>query len=309
MTAPKEFGIIGLGRIGSNLARQALEKGFTVIGLTRGKAPEDLIEMGLIQIAEKAEFAQHLSPPRPIFLYVPAGESIDRLFDDLSEALGTGDIFIDGGNSYWGDSIRRGRSLAEKGIGFIDLGTSGGVEGARHGACFMAGGERKSIARVEPILTELAAPGGYLHAGPIGAGHFAKLVHNGIESGMLRAIGEGVELLANYPDQFDVAEVLQVWRNGSVIRSRLIDLMEQSYRKHGDTREMPSFADDNGEVSRLIDDALRMDVPVPVIAQSVMQLVGSRDREKSFADALEMMRQGFARERREGRVEAFLAGE
>ncbi len=223
---------------------------------------------------------------------------------------------MDGGNSYWGDSIRRHRRLKERGIRFVDLGTSGGFEGARHGACFMAGGEREAVARVEPILLDLAVEGGYVHAGPPGAGHFVKLVHNGIEFGMLQAIGEGLDLLERYRDDLEMAEVLRCWRHGSVIRSWLVDLMEESYRENEGLTEIPAYVEDTGEVNWLVDDALHMETPIPVISQSVMQLFASRDAEKNWARAIAMMRHGFGghpygsdeavvRERREGRIGGF----
>jgi 6-phosphogluconate dehydrogenase len=180
----------------------------------------------------------------------------------------------------------------------------------------MAGGEWEAIAEVEPILRALAVEGGYVHAGPPGAGHFTKLVHNGIEFGMLQAIAEGVDLLEHYRDKLEIAEVLRCWRHGSVIRSWLIDLMEEAYRSGGGTDGIPAYVEDTGEVNWLVDDALHMEVPVPIISQSVMQLFASRDDEKNWARSIAMMRHGFgghaygadeaaARERREGRIGSF----
>ena len=315
--AKNEYGVVGLGRMGGNLARQALEKGIRVVGFARRGAPSDMIEAGLVEASSLADFKAQLAPPRAVFIYVPAGPVVDKLLDDLAAQLEAGDVLVDGGNSYWGDSIRRYDRLKEQGIQFVDLGTSGGVEGARHGACFMAGGEPEAIARVEPILLDLATEGGYVHAGPPGAGHFTKLVHNGIEFGMLQAIGEGVDLLEHYRDRLDIAEVLRCWRHGSVIRSWLIDLMEEAYRSDGGMAEIPSYVDDTGEVNWLVDDALHMEVPIPVISQSVMQLFASRDDRKNWARAIAMMRHGFGghaygpseavvRERREGRIGSFV---
>ena len=218
---------------------------------------------------------------------------MDTLIEQLAPLLTKGDVIVDGGNSYWGDSKRRHARLAERGLELVDLGTSGGVTGARHGACFMAGGTDAAIARIEPMLLELAVDGGYVHAGPPGAGHFTKLVHNGIEFGMLQAIGEGMDLLAHSRDELDVAGVLSCWRNGSVIRSWLIDLMHEQYVKEGGTGRIPSYIDDTGEVNWLVADALRMEVPIPVIAQSVMQLFASRDADRQWARAVAMMRNGF----------------
>ena len=313
----REFGVVGLGRMGGNLSLQALEKGIRVVGFELKAPSAELTKAGLVVIGTLPEFRTQLLPPRAVFLYIPAGPPVDQLLDDLAEHLEAGDVLVDGGNSYWGDSIRRHERLASKGIHFVDLGTSGGVDGARHGACFMAGGESGAIARVEPLLRELAIPDGYVHAGPPGAGHFTKLVHNGIEFGMLQAIGEGVDLLEHYRDQLPVADILRCWRHGSVIRSWLIDLMEAAYRSEGGLDRIPPYIEDTGEVNWLVDDAIRMEVPVPVIAQSVMQLFASRDDKKHWARAIAMMRHGFGghpfgpdagivRERREGRVGDFV---
>ena len=247
--AKNEFGVVGLGRMGGDLALQALEKGMRVVGSTRKGAPGDMLGAGLVEVSSLEEFEAQLAPPRVVFLYIPAGPPVDQVLDDLAGQLDEGDILVDGGNSYWGDSIRRHHRLKERGIHFVDLGTSGGIEGARNGACFMAGGEEEAIAKVEPIVRELAVAGGYVHAGPPGAGHFAKLVHNGIEFGMLQAIGEGVDLLERYRDKLEIAEVLRCWRHGSVIRSWLIDLMEEAYRSDGGTDGIPAYVEDTGEVN------------------------------------------------------------
>jgi 6-phosphogluconate dehydrogenase len=315
--ARKEYGVVGLGRMGGNLARQALEKGIRVVGFTRHSAPSDMVEAGLVEVHSYEDLKAQLGAPRVIFVYIPAGPAVDKVFDGIAERLDPGDVLVDGGNSYWGDSIRRHRRFEEQGIHFVDLGTSGGVDGARHGACFMAGGEQEAIAHVEPILLELAIEDGYVHAGPPGAGHFTKLVHNGIEFGMLQAIGEGVDLLERYHDELDIAEVLRCWRHGSVIRSWLIDLMEEAYRANGGSENIPAYVEDTGEVNWLVDDALHMEVPVPVISQAVMQLFASRDDRKNWARAIAMMRHGFGghpygkgeaevRERRTGRIGSFV---
>lgn len=319
MDTKKEWGLIGYGKMGGNLALQALEKGMGVVGFDLKEAPDEYVRAGLVHVRSLEDFKRKLSRPRVIFIYIPAGPAVDKLLDDLASEIESGDILIDGGNSYWGDSIRRYERLKAKNIQFVDLGTSGGVDGARNGACFMAGGEREAISRIEPILKDLAVQDGYVHAGPPGAGHFTKLVHNGIEFGMLQAIGEGMDLLEHYRDKLDIAEVLRCWRHGSVIRSWLVDLMEAAYRSGIDFEKILPYVEDTGEVNWLVDDALHMEVPVPVIAGSVMQLLASRDQKKYWARAIAMMRHGFGghpygadqgivRERREGRVGGFNAG-
>lgn len=288
-----ELGIVGLGKIGGNLARQALEKGLRVAAFDPGGAPKDLLDSGLTDLRSSGGFREALSPPRVVFLYVPAGPIVDQVLDDLVGVLEEGDVIVDGGNSYWGDSIRRSERLAQRGFRFVDLGTSGGIDGARSGACFMAGGERAAFERVEPILARLALEGGLVHAGPPGAGHFVKLVHNGIEFGMLQAIGEGMHLLERFRKGIDVPNVLRAWGRGSVVRSWLIELMETAYREEGGTGTIPPYVEDTGEVNWLVADALEMEVPLPVISQSVLQLLTSRDEERSSARAVAMMRHGF----------------
>jgi 6-phosphogluconate dehydrogenase len=314
--AKREFGIVGLGKMGANIALHARELGIGIVGNELAGVSQELRDAGVIEVDELGGFRQRLDPPRAVFIYIPAGPAVDKVLDQLADALEDGDILVDAGNSYWGDSIRRHRRLADRHRRFVDLGTSGGMEGARHGACFMAGGERDAVARIEPMLIDLAVEGGYVHAGPPGAGHFTKLVHNGIEFGMLQAIGEGVALLEGYRDPLQVPEVLRCWRHGSVIRSWLVDLMESAYRADGGLESIPPYVEDTGEVNWLVDDALHMEVPVPVISQSVMQLLASRDDQEPWARAIAMMRHGFGghpygsdegtrRERREGRIGGF----
>lgn len=308
-----EFAVIGLGRMGGNLARHALELQCKVAGFARRGVPDDLASIGLVGLRDLAAIRRTVGKPRLVMLYLPAGPAIDAVLDELGRILAPGDVIADGGNSYWGDSIARAQRLERKQIDLIDVGTSGGVEGARRGACFMVGGKAQAVAIAEPLLRRLAVPGGFVHAGGPGAGHFTKLVHNGIEFGMLQAIGEGVALLERYREALPVADVLQCWRHGSVIRSWLIDLMHGAYRAGAGIDAVPPFVEDTGEVNWLIDDALKMEVAVPVIAQSVMQLLGSRDERGTVARAVAMMRHGFgghpfgaderiARERREGRI-------
>jgi 6-phosphogluconate dehydrogenase len=278
--------------MGGNLALQALEKGYKVAGYDLHQN-EELQKQGLEQGASLEKMLERLSSPKMIFIYVPAGAVIDRIIEQLSTLISTGDIVIDGGNSYWGDSIKRAQKLKEQGVYFIDCGTSGGVDGARNGACFMAGGEAEAMEYVAPVLKDLAVENGFVHTGAPGSGHFVKLVHNGIEFGMLQAIGEGMDLLSHYRDDLDFAEILKVWNHGSVIRSWLIELMAKMYNEKQGFESVPSYIEDTGEVNWLVTDAMRMEVPVPVIAQSVMQLFASRDTSRISDKAIAMMRHGF----------------
>ncbi|KAA8475192.1 6-phosphogluconate dehydrogenase [Arcticibacter tournemirensis] len=287
----KSYGIIGLGKMGANLAMQAAGKGYTIVGYDK-HLPTDIEQENLILAHSVNSLVDKLPTPRRIFIYIPAGVGIDNLIDDLSPLLDPGDIIIDGGNSYWGDSIRRAERLKKKGLYFIDCGTSGGVSGARNGACFMIGGETEAVKEIEPLLKDLAVPEGYIHTGAPGSGHFVKLVHNGIEFGMLQAIGEGMALLGKYREELDVSGILKTWNNGSVVRSWLIELMKNIYdEKQG--FNVPSYVEDTGEVNWLVTDAMHMDVSVPVIASSVMQLIASRDSDNLSSKAIAMMRNGF----------------
>jgi 6-phosphogluconate dehydrogenase len=311
---PDEFAIVGLGKIGGALAAQALERGYRVIGLTRHGVPAELTSAGVVAAGKLSDLAHLLKQPRIVLLYVPAGTVVDDILDELEPVLSEGDIVIDGGNSYWGDSIRRHQRLKQRGLRFVDVGTSGGVAGARSGACFMAGGESDAVCIVEPLFRDLAVKSGWVLAGGPGAGHFVKLVHNGIEFGMLQAIGEGLDLLEHFREPLPIADVLRCWRHGSVIRSWLVELMEEAYRAK--QLNVTSHVEDTGEVNWLVDDSLHMEVAIPVIALSVMQLIASRDDRKNWARAIALMRHGFgghpfganesiARERREGRVGPF----
>jgi 6-phosphogluconate dehydrogenase len=244
------IGIIGLGKMGSNLGLQALEKGYKVIGYDKFVNP-NLDHVGILQTSSPTELLQQLSSPRIVFIYIPAGSAVDHLIDELLPMLAIGDIIVDGGNSYWGDSINRSLRLKKDGIHFVDCGTSGGVDGARNGACFMAGGDDEAMILVAPILTDLAVENGFIHTGPPGSGHFVKLVHNGIEFGMLQAIGEGMSLLSNYKEKLNFSAILQVWNHGSVIRSWLIELMKQIYDNENGFDNIPSYIEDTGEVNWL----------------------------------------------------------
>lgn len=303
----RQMGIVGLGKIGGNLARQALERGIRVVGIDRAGAPPDLLEQGLVAAGDLEALCERLEPRRMIFLYVPAGPVVDDVIEELREFLVEGDIVIDGGNSYWGDSIRRQEGLAGLGLHFVDVGTSGGYSGARHGACFMVGGLARPVEHVMPLLEQLAVAGGIVHAGPPGSGHFAKLVHNGIEFGMLQAIAEGIDLLEHHREALPVGEILRCWQNGSVIRSWLIDLMAQGWDEFPELEGVPPYVEDTGEVNWLVADAMAMERPIPVITQAVMQLFASRDEDRSWARAIALMRRGFGGHPL-GRREEFRAG-
>ena len=293
MAAKQSLGFIGLGRMGGGLARHAAAIGHRVVGMDPRGLSAELKAAGVEEARDNATLVAALPTPRIVWLYVPAGSVVDDVLADLAPRLAQGDLVIDGGNSYWGDSIRRHRRLAQAGVHFVDAGTSGGPSGALDGACFMVGGEPEVVAGLTPLLTSLAVDGGFVNAGGPGAGHFVKLVHNGIEFGMLQAIGEGMSLLEGFGRPLPVADILETWTHGSVIRSWLVELMRDAYRDRQGLGQTPAYVEDTGEVNWLVDDALHLEVPIPVITQSVVQLVQSRDGSHAAARAIAMMRHGF----------------
>lgn len=306
-----QLGIIGLGKMGGNLALQAHEKGIDVVGMSRTSKP-DLEKNGIRIVKDFRLLAEHLKVPRIVYLSLPAGPTVDTVLQELGRNLDEGDVVMDGGNSLYIDSIEREKRMAEKGIHFLDCGTSGGIEGARHGACFMVGGREEGIRIAEPVLRALAVDDGYLHAGQPGSGHFVKLVHNGIEFGMLQSIGEGTALLRASGFNLDLAAIYKNWSNGSVIRGWLVELMEKGLREQG-IDKVRSYVEDTGEVNWLVQDAIDKEVPVPVISQSIMELFKSRITESDSYRSIAMMRHGFgghpfgedekiAKERRKGRI-------
>ena len=306
-----QIGIIGLGKMGGNLALQAHEKGIDVVGMSRSAKP-DLERQGVCIAKDLCSFASLLRAPRVVYLSLPAGPTVDTVLEELGKYLEKGDVVMDGGNSFYLDSIEREKRMEGKGIHFLDCGTSGGIDGARHGACFMVGGREEGIKIAESVLRALAVDNGYLHAGQPGTGHFAKLVHNGIEFGMLQSIAEGTALLRASGFKLDLAAIYKNWSNGSVIRGWLVELMEKGLREHG-MDKVEGYVEDTGEVNWLVQDAINKEVPVPVISQSIMELFKSRMTESDAYKSIALMRHGFgghpfgedekiARERKTSRI-------
>ena len=309
---PIRLGIIGLGKMGGNIALQAVDKGISVVGKARSQKPE-LEQRGVKIVDDYESFASVLQAPRIIYLSLPAGSAIDRVLESLIPCLEKGDAVMDGGNSFYRDSIRREKEVYEKGIFFLDAGTSGGLEGARNGACFMVGGREKGIDLAAPVLRLLAVEDGFLHTGAPGSGHFVKLVHNGIEFGMLQAIGEGFSLLTGSEFKLNYGDIFKNWSHGSVIRGWLVELMEKGLSEKG-FREVESYVEDTGEVNWLLQDALNKEIALPVISQSVMELFKSREKDSNVFRAIALMRHGFgghpfgrdegiAKERKVSRIE------
>lgn len=296
------LGIVGLGQMGGNLATQALESDIAVVGVDPDDQP-DLAEMGATVLDAGAydRLAEELDAPRVVYLSLPAGSMIDDQLDDLATAFEEGDVIMDGGNSFWRDSIRREERLWEEGIYFLDCGSSGGPFRAREGACFMVGGKAKGFEIAEPVLDELSVDGGLLHTGPPGSGHFVKLVHNGVEFGMLQSIAEGVELLEAGEFDLDLGEVFTNWSNGAVVESWLVSLLAKGLKKEDqftetdtpDFEAIPNYVEDTGEVNWLVEEAVKGETPIPVITQSVMELFKSRGNQRHAYRAIALMRHGF----------------
>ena len=288
-------GIIGLGRMGANLALSAVEHGHEVVGHDRdAEAMDELARHGVASAGSPADLVDRLSSPRILLLYLPHGAPTEAMCETLRDLLEAGDVVVDGGNSHWEDSRRRHADFARRGIRFVDMGTSGGISGARHGACFRAGGDADGYALVRPLLEDLAFDDhAVLFVGEPGSGHFTKLIHNAIEFGMVQAIAEGVELLERSEFALDLPALFDNWAHGSVIRSWLIELMRDALREHPDLERLATYVEDTGEVKWVLDWALAQDIPSPVISESQQALMCYRDVDWPAAKAVALLRHGF----------------
>ena len=274
-----QIGMIGLGRMGGDMVRRLLKSGHEcVVYGRRAAAISPMVAEGAIGTSSLDGFIERLATPRVIWLMIPAA-SVDGVIADIVPLLETGDILVDGGNSHYIDSERRAAHLKEQGISFLDAGTSGGLEGARHGACIMVGGEKEAYDTIELLLKDLCVENGYGYMGRSGSGHFAKMVHNGIEYGMMQAIGEGFNLLDSSGYGFDLEEVSRVWAHGSVIRGWLMDLMIQALQKDPKLGYLKGAIADSGEGRWTVEAALEHEVSIPVIAASLFNRYRSRSDE------------------------------
>ncbi|MPZ23712.1 MAG: decarboxylating 6-phosphogluconate dehydrogenase [Dehalococcoidia bacterium] len=277
-----KLGFIGLGRMGGNMTRRLLEDGHEIVAWNRGQESLDLAESRGAQPADGVEgLMAMLEPPRAVWIMVPSGDPVDATIGELLPSAEAGDIVIDGGNSNYKDTVQRGDRLAEQGIHYLDAGTSGGIWGYEVGYCLMAGGDADAFATVEPIFKTLAPPGGYALVGPRGAGHFAKMVHNGIEYGMLQAYAEGFEILNASPYDFDMQELSALWNKGSVVRSWLLELAERAFAEDPRLEALAGYVEDSGEGRWTVAQAIETDVPAPVITLSLLSRFYSR-QENSY---------------------------
>jgi 6-phosphogluconate dehydrogenase len=277
------LGMIGLGRMGRNMAIRLLRGGHRVVGTDRDAVAVRALEAeGGAGANDLADLVGRLEAPRALWLMVPSGAPTEGVLAELRRFCATGDVIVDGGNSFYKDSIRRGRELADNGIDFLDAGTSGGIWGLTEGYCLMVGGEASAFARLEPVFRTLAPPDGFRHVGPTGAGHYAKMVHNAIEYGMMQAYAEGFELLAASDYKFDLGALAHLWNRGSVIRSWLLELGERALVKDPSLSALQSYVEDSGEGRWTLIESIDRAVPMPVLALSLQARFRSR-QENSFA--------------------------
>ena len=279
-----EIGLYGLGRMGANMARRLVRSGeHRVVAGNRSPGPVDeVVSEGAEGAYSMEEMVEKLSPPRAIWTMVPAGDITEATLLKFAGMMDEGDILIDGGNSYFRDSIRRAEMLHERGLRFLDAGTSGGIWGLQVGYCLMVGGDADAFGHVEPTLKTLAPPDGYLYAGGAGAGHFVKMVHNGVEYGMLQAYAEGFELMQKSQYDLDLHAVSHLWNQGSVVRSWLLELAESAFEKDANLDSIRGYVEDSGEGRWTVLEAINESVPANAIAGSLFARFASR-QDDSFA--------------------------
>jgi 6-phosphogluconate dehydrogenase len=316
-----QLGMVGLGRMGGNIVRRLQRAGHSCAVYDREPAPgQALAQVGAVACGTLAELVAALAPPRAVWVMLPAGAATEAAIDDLSQLLAPGDTIIDGGNTNWKDDIRRAATLRAKSLHYVDVGTSGGVWGLERGYCLMIGGETGVVARLDPLFKALApgrgdipptrhrqtrdarAEEGYLHAGPNGAGHFVKMIHNGIEYGMMQAIAEGFDILknANSPRlpaherlTLDTADIAEVWRRGSVVTSWLLDLTAEALAENAELSHYSGHVDDSGEGRWTVEAAIAEAVPAEVLTSALYTRFRSR-QDHTFAEkVLSAMRKGF----------------
>ena len=316
-----QLGMIGLGRMGGNIVRRLMRRGHTTVVYDKDqKAVAALAAEGAVGAAPLEEFVQKLTPPRAAWVMLPAGATTEATVNTLASMMQKDDAIIDGGNSFWQDDVRRGKALQAKGLHYLDVGTSGGVWGLDRGYCMMIGGDKSAVDRLDPIFAALA-PGigdiprtphrerrdprveqGYIHAGPTGAGHFVKMIHNGIEYGLMQAYAEGFDILKNaniealpaeHRFDFDIADIAEVWRRGSVIPSWLLDLTSSALAENQTLDTYSGHVEDSGEGRWTVNAAVDEAVPAEVLTAALFARFRSR-KEHTFAEKiLSAMRAGF----------------
>jgi 6-phosphogluconate dehydrogenase len=288
------MGIVGLGRMGMGIGTRLVRDGHVISGFDVSPANRTEAEANGIVWKDSIEaLAADLPAPRALWLMVPAGQPVDDALASALPVLSQSDIIVDGGNSYFKDSIRRSEQCAASGVFFVDCGVSGGVWGLEEGFCLMSGGDRNAFLHIKPILASLAPANGYRHVGPSGAGHFVKMVHNGVEYGMLQAYGEGFEILHASPFDLDLKSISELWNSGSVVRSWLLELAVRAFDQSPNLEEIAGWVEDTGEGRWTVQQAIESNVPAPVITLSLLERLRSRQPESFSAKVIAALRQQF----------------
>ena len=292
-----ELGMIGLGRMGGKMAQRLIDGGHRVVVYDPAAAAvAAAVKLGAVAASSPADLVSGLTGPRAIWLMVPSGQPTEDTINAVAPGLDRGDVIIDGGNSNYRDSIRRARALTDSGIILLDAGTSGGVWGLAEGYCLMVGGDRDAYARLEPIFKTLAPSptSGYGHVGPSGSGHFVKMVHNGIEYGLMQAYAEGFELMQAKTDfDLDLGQIAEIWRHGSVVRSWLLDLTANALKADGKLESVQAYVEDSGEGRWTVAESIDLGVPLPVITQALQARFRSRQEQPFGVKLLAALRQQF----------------
>ncbi len=289
-----DLGFVGLGKMGLNMVTRLLQsKDHRVVVWNRSRGPiDDAASRGAVAADSLKDVVAKLKAPRCVWIMVP-DSAVEGVLAELVPLLAKGDLVIDGGNCNWRDSVRRAKQLREKGIGWCDAGTSGGIWGLKVGYCLMVGGEKADFARIEPALATLAPPDGYLHVGGPGSGHFVKMVHNGIEYGMMQSYAEGFEILEKSSFDLDLRAVSHLWNQGSVVRSWLLELAERMFEEDGKLERLDDWVADSGEGRWTVQTAIDQDVPAPVITLALLARLRSRQDESFSAKVLAGLRNQF----------------
>lgn len=290
-----KIGLIGLGKMGYNLSLNLMDNHHEVVAYDVNKeAVEKLSNEGAAGAFTIEELVNELPPsPKVVWVMVPAGEVTENVITELKDLLSEGDIVIDGGNSNYKESVRRAQDLQEKGIYFFDVGTSGGMEGARNGACTMIGGDAEAFRTIEPIFSDICVENGFMYAGKSGSGHFLKMVHNGVEYGMMQSIAEGFEVLEKSQFDFDYEAVARVWNNGSVVRSWLMELTENAFSKDPKLDIIKGVMQSSGEGKWTVETALDLQTATPVIALSLMMRYRSLEEDTFTGKVVAALRNEF----------------
>lgn len=289
-----QIGLIGLGKMGCNLALNMKEKGHTVVAFDANKAAMERIQgEGIKTVSSISDLAQALTGRRVLWMMVPAGQVVDVVLINLKNYLNADDVVIDGGNSFYKDSITRAKDLEKQGIRLLDCGTSGGVDGALYGVCLMIGGWKDAFDYCEPLFKSISVEQGYLYCGKSGSGHFVKMIHNGIEYGMMQSIAEGFELMNKHNPNMNLAAIADVWNHGSVVRSWLLELTQRALEKDKNLESIKGVMHSSGEGKWTVETALEMGVPAPVITMSLLMRYRSQQEDTFSGKVVAALRNEF----------------